>query len=752
MQMTKAEVKAEEILISITQDEALENQENETVSQADLSLEEQGKPLRRLSAAAFTTTAFFKDSSSGTGVRYRLFLPTSSERPFTITAQVHDNLYDYQREGVCWLWHRYCNNSGGLLGDDMGLGKTIQVIAFLRGMFHAQRVSSVLIVVPVSLLANWQREFAKWAPRIPVMEFHEVPQARRREILRDARANGGVLLTTYGTLSASVDSFETSGITWDYVVLDEAHKIKNPATKGAKALRRIESSRRILLTGTPIQNNLSELWSLFDYLCDGKLLGPFVDFKRCLADKIVRGHRRDVNGYEKEVGDEAAKQLQKLIMPYYLRRDKASALGCRDTLVASTVADMDPPCGRYRELAVLQPKTDLVVWLRIAPAQLEIYRRYLRTEQCKSLRAPDARSPLVALTQLKKVCDHPWLLLDNKMFACALNEVREKGWESANLKDVVLFPDEPQERRPACNMVEDCVKMNFTLGLLRTLRTEGHRVLVFSASVKMLNIIHMALSHESDMAFVRIDGRLKPCLRQAVVDEFNSNPEIFCCLLTTAVGGVGLTLTGADRVIVVDPSWNPATDTQAIDRAYRIGQAKPVVVYRLITCGTLEEKIYRVQIFKQGVARTVEGTQNIPRHFTTIELSEMFDLGELDESSTAKHLGGLAALPVIPECLQKHLAALRKVPGFIDFSDHGAVFGTPHESCLTRARDGTEAEGGPKRCRLDAGPSCETPVLLRDGTEDDGASTNPIDCNEVDALLTQEEVADFFGFEDSARL
>eukprot|EP00667_Euglena_gracilis_P015104 EG_transcript_15685 len=224
-------------------------------------------------------------------------------------------------------------------------------------------------------------------------------------------------------------------------------------------------------------------------------------------------------------------------------------------------------------------------------------------------------------------------------------------------------------------MITDCVKMSFTCQLLQLLHRQGHRLLVFSHSLKMLNIIQLWLRC-LNFRFSRIDGTVKGAAeRQHIVDRFNSDPSIFCCLLTTQVGGIGLTLVGADRVLIVDPDWNPSVDNQAIDRAYRIRQTKDVVVYRLITCGTLEEKIYRHQVFKQGLAMNALGTESIYRHFTRKDMKEMFELGVTNVSQTADQLYALNRDKMqYPAAVEAHMMELRQIKGTANFSDHGLVF------------------------------------------------------------------------------
>jgi SNF2 family DNA or RNA helicase len=290
-----------------------------------------------------------------------------------------------------------------------------------------------------------------------------------------------------------------------------------------------------------------------------------------------------------------------LIQPFFLRRDKKTL--------------MDIPGTEATKGFVLKAvKHDFVIWLTLTPVQLEIYKKLLTSKMfTRALTTEDKKSSFTvfqSLSLLKLVCDHPWLLLHETQLQEELCRVKRQGIDDESPTTVRLptrcqsthqtFDEDPEDSTPGfeCSMIQDCGKMMFLCGLLPLLQSQGHRVLIFSRSLKMLNIIQLWLQSQG-IRHSRIDGSSKKSVdRQRLVDAFNTNPEIFCCLLTSQVGGVGLNLTGADRVIVVDPDWNPSTDNQAIDRAYRISQTRDVVVYRLITCGTIEEKIYRHQVFK----------------------------------------------------------------------------------------------------------------------------------------------------------
>ncbi|KAK7474484.1 hypothetical protein BaRGS_00034238, partial [Batillaria attramentaria] len=549
------------------------------------------------------------------------------------------------------------------------LGKTIQVIAFLSGLFDMEKVKHALIVVPVSVMVNWEKEFNKWAPGITVTAFHGKSKRERERSLDRVRRRGGVLLTTYGMVVTSWEQLahdDNREFVWDYVILDEGHKIKNP-TKTTKGIHAVGAHHRIILTGTPLQNNLKELWTLFDYVHQGSLLGTLRTFKQEFENPIIRARERDATGGEKRLGLEMAESLKKIIAPFFLRRTKAEV---KDKENQEGKEGSGPH--KSVKMPTMMYKNDFVVWLFLSETQLKIYQDFLQLDSVKEL-LTSSQSPLVALTVLKKICDHPRLLSLRACHQLGLHghEMDEdelelpSSYESAVTK-VEQLPDEV--------LVGEAGKMAFLLSLLNQLREDGHRCLIFSQSRKMLDIIQKVLRNHGHKVN-RLDGTMSIAEREDRVQKFQRDGSYTVFLLTTQVGGVGLTLTAADRVVIYDPSWNPATDAQAVDRAFRIGQTRNVVVYRLITCGTVEEKIYRRQIFKDSITRqTTGGTKDPYRYFTRQELRELFQLDEPRFSTTQQQLEEMHGLDRRrdPE-LDSHIAFLHSLDIF-GISDHDLMF------------------------------------------------------------------------------
>ncbi|XP_066468777.1 DNA excision repair protein ERCC-6-like [Tiliqua scincoides] len=574
----------------------------------------------------------------------------------------------------------------------MGLGKTVQVIAFLSGMFDAELIQTVLLIMPTTLISNWMKEFANWTPGLRVKVFHGTSKADRSRNLERIQRRNGVLITTYQMLINNwqqLSSFDRKAFVWDYVVLDEAHKIKDPSAKTTKSVHAIPSKNRILLTGTPVQNNLKELWSLFDYACQGSLLGTMKTFKMEYENPITRARAKDATPGEKALGLKISENLMSIIKPYFLRRSKGEIQKeLRSEVKSNLPRDSNkaaPPA-----MPSLPRKNDLIVWVYLAPIQEEIYRNFLSLEHIKEL-LMTSRSPLAELTILKKLCDHPRLLSAR---ACSQLGLEVSDYSDLaggeNEADRLLGMKRKIEHVSDETLVEESGKLRFLVALLQRLQEEGHRTLVFSQSVKMLDIIERILIHRH-FKIMRIDGTVTHLVeREKRIDVFQNDKDYSVFLLTTQVGGVGITLTAATRVVIFDPSWNPATDAQAVDRVYRIGQKKNVVIYRLITCGTVEEKIYRRQVFKDSLIRQTTGDKKNPyRYFTMQELRELFTLEDTQSSTTQLQLQSLHGNQRKTDSqLDEHIAYLHLLAIF-GISDHDLIY--THETVHEDEAENEEA-------------------------------------------------------------
>lgn len=540
---------------------------------------------------------------------------------FTLRAKTAKMLYPHQRAGLEWFWSLHTKGMGGILGDDMGLGKTMQVASFLAGLFCTKNIKCALIVAPKTLIAHWVKELKVVGLSRKTQDYSGTSVKAREYALQHVLQMGGVLLTTYDmvrcnfkALRGDFDGRDGYGdtsediVTWDYIILDEGHLVKNPNTQRAKSLREIPAAHRIVISGTPIQNHLQEMWALFDFCCPN-LLGDRKEFKEKYERQILAGTDKNASDRQKRIGLAVAEELRQKFAPYFLRRLKSEVF----------------PDSENKEERKLSRKNDLIVWLPLSERQEKLYRAFLNSNAAEET-VSTGRQVLSALTVMKKICDHPSLLTKR-----AANEIAEGMEGYLDTEDIQAA--EAMTRSLAGMVEEDenkgarSCKIDFLMALLENLVAEGHRTLIFAQTRKMLNMIQDEIL-DRGWIFRRIDGTIKAAEREQCVQEFQCDEEIPLFLLTSQVGGLGLTLTGADRVVIVDPAWNPSTDNQSVDRAYRIGQKNDVVVYRLMTCGTIEEKIYRKQVFKGGLMKVATEKKNQMRYFSQGELGEMFKVPE----------------------------------------------------------------------------------------------------------------------------
>ncbi len=463
-------------------------------------------------------------------------------------------LRPYQRDGLAWLGFLAEAGLGGVLADDMGLGKTVQVLAHLLAEKHAGRLDGpTLILMPTSLVANWRDEAARFAPDLSVLVLHGPSRAQDFDDI----ARHDLVLTTYPLLTRDIDVLEKS--VYALLVLDEAQAIKNAGSQTAKAVRRLAATRRLAMTGTPLENHLGELWAQFDAVEPG-LLGSERNFRRFYRTPI-----------EKHGDAERRARLQRRIAPLLLRRRKEDVLDD------------------------LPPKTEIARTVELEGAQRELYET-LRLSQHERVLAEVRRRGLAqsgivvldALLKLRQACCDPRL-------------VKLEG----------------------ARRVEGSAKLELLLDLLDGLVDEGRRVLVFSQFTAMLDLIGDALDARK-LRWQRLTGETPARDRGDLVKRFQ-NGDVPVFLISLKAGGVGLNLTAADTEIHYDPWWNPAVEAQATDRAHRIGQDKPVFVYKLICAGTVEEKIQALQQRKAELAAAVlEGGSTQELRFEEADLAELF--------------------------------------------------------------------------------------------------------------------------------
>ncbi|CAM0913080.1 unnamed protein product [Alopecurus aequalis] len=591
-----------------------------------------------------------------------------SKPTYMLPAKISKMLYPHQRQGLRWLWFLHCRGTGGILGDDMGLGKTMQICAFLAGLFQSGLIRRVLVVVPKTLLTHWIKELKLVGLGSKISNYSSPNVNVRNSELQCALKEGGVLLTTYdfvrvnykhirGDFYNDADDDEEGNL-WNYAILDEAHFIKNPKTQRFQSIFEIPCVHRIAISGTPIQNNLKEMWALF-YLCCPEVLGDRDEFRERYEYAINRGNEKDATNREKHIGSNVAKELRERIKPYFLRRMKGEV-----SLGTGSTNDKTLP-----------KKNELIIWLKLTECQRQLYEAFLNSDMLSTM-----RPPLPHITILKKICDHPLIL--TKRAAEGILEGMEDMDGTLDDQDTVRL------EKMASNLAglahdddalqvgeEISCKISFIKSLLRNLLEGGHHVLIFSQTRKMLNLVQEAISLEG-YKFFRIDGTTEISERERIVKNFQEGLDTQIFLLTTKVGGLGLTLTRADRVIVVDPAWNPSVDNQSVDRAYRIGQTKDVIVYRLMTSGTVEEKIFRMQVFKSDLFRTATEQKEQTRYFNKRDIQELLSLPPqgFDISLTQKQLQKEHGQQLdMDESLREHIEFLEQ-QGIAGVTQHSLLF------------------------------------------------------------------------------
>ncbi|KAL4725558.1 DNA repair protein rhp26 [Fusarium chlamydosporum] len=509
-----------------------------------------------------------------------------------LPGDIHPSLFGYQKTGVTWLAELYKQNVGGIIGDEMGLGKTVQLIAFIAALHYSKKLRRpVIVVAPATLLRQWVSEFHRWWPPLRVSILHASgsgmmnpkhedeydldhfkPLATKSEkaasrIVNGVVKSGHVLVTTYTGLQTYADTLLP--VEWDYAVLDEGHKIRNPNAEITVTCKELNTPNRVILSGTPVQNNLTELWSLFDFIYPMRL-GTLVNFRTQFEIPIRQGGYANASNLQVMTAEKCAEALKETIGEYLLQR-----------LKVDVAAD-------------LPEKTEQVLFCKLTDGQRKAYETFIKSDEVSAI-LNRRRQSLYGIDILRKICNHPDLL--DKSLG------KKAGYDFGNPKL--------------------SAKLQLTKDLLqKVMIPNGHKTLLFSQGKQMLNIIEKCIS-ECGISYVRMDGETPVDQRQPMIDRFNESPNIHVFLMTTRTGGLGTNLTGADRIIIFDPDWNPSTDLQARERAWRLGQKKPVKIYRLMTEGTIEEKIYHRQIFKQFMTNKV---LKDPKQRSSYDLSDLYDL------------------------------------------------------------------------------------------------------------------------------
>eukprot|EP01053_Blabericola_migrator_P010648 Blabericola_migrator_1__10647@NODE_606_length_7355_cov_27_739572_g439_i0_p1_GENE_NODE_606_length_7355_cov_27_739572_g439_i0NODE_606_length_7355_cov_27_739572_g439_i0_p1_ORF_typecomplete_len937_score173_34SNF2_N/PF00176_23/2_4e64Helicase_C/PF00271_31/9_2e18ERCC3_RAD25_C/PF16203_5/8_3e11ResIII/PF04851_15/1_4e07HDA23/PF11496_8/9_6e05TFIIF_beta/PF02270_15/4e03TFIIF_beta/PF02270_15/0_59_NODE_606_length_7355_cov_27_739572_g439_i035986408 len=558
---------------------------------------------------------------------------------FRISRKLWDRLFDHQKVAVRFLHVLHSYHFGGLIADEMGLGKTVQTIAFLLSLYctgslrqpedtppidmserdfsewteeqrtvldeiKASRLVSlfnlklVLILVPTTILDQWEQEFRNYAPVLKVIRLSGSHMSRYKfkSAITHLKTHGGICLSSYETVRLQLKFF--LNFTWFYCILDEGQRIRNPDAQTTLAVKRLKIENRILLTGSPIQNDLREFWSIVDFISPGKF-GTLPVFMEHFGEPIMKAGISHTSLDASRHAQQCLMLLKSYLTPHLLRRTKAS--------LTKAGQDFDLPS-----------KQEQIVLCPLTMAQYQIYVDFLIThnvdkEVSRSMtrsrgsrprfRGKGARGEgndiqakaLFYISVLAKVCNHPDLLL---------------------LSTEAPLPED-------FGNVKRSGKLIVLSKILRTwIKGENRKVLVFSKYIKTLELIQSMIQDKYQYSI--LTGEVPATARLSIVEDFNNNPALNLMLLTTKVGSLGLNLTGASGVIIYDPDWNPTVDEQAQERAWRIGQRNDVTVFRLLCKGTIEEKIYKRQIFKQILSSKVLTERSNNKVFKASDFTDLF--------------------------------------------------------------------------------------------------------------------------------
>jgi DNA repair and recombination protein RAD54B len=535
------------------------------------------------------------------------------------------HLRDHQREGVKFLYEcvmgmRDFNGQGALLADEMGLGKTLQTIALIWTLLKQNPVygpegviKKALIVCPVTLITNWKKEFQKWLgnERIGVLVADD-KKVRLTDFTHGKSYS--VMIIGYEKLRSVQDELKR-GAGVDLIVADEGHRLKTAQNKSAQAIKALNTERRIILSGTPMQNDLSEFFEMVDF-CNPGLLGKYTTFKKEFETPITKSRQPGASARDIEKGTARGEELSSLTKGFILRRT-AEVLS------------------KY-----LPPKTEYVLFCNPTQAQIQVYQHVLESSVFGSM-IGNTDCKLQLITMLKKICNAPSLLVK-------ADEEASGNAKMAQLLEVI--PNELLRKAP----VKASSKFRVLDQLIRYLSKETtEKIVLVSNYTATLDILGQHLA-SLNLPFLRLDGTTPANRRQDLVDTFNkaSASKNFAFLLSAKSGGTGLNLIGASRLVLFDVDWNPAVDLQAMARIHRDGQKRPVKIYRMLMAGGMDEKIYQRQVSKTGLADSVVDGKKNEGSFSPEELRDLFRLATNPGCQTHDLLGcdckGLGAEPPLP--------------------------------------------------------------------------------------------------------
>ena len=609
-------------------------------------------PLARGAAPPPGLSDSQRERSARDGAFLEALLDNSKVQDFELPFACKRTLRPYQQEGVNWLAFLRRFKLHGALCDDMGLGKTLQSTCILAATVVERRAAGsprlpALVVCPPTLVGHWAHEINQYVDEDVLRPLQYQGTPHERAAIRPLIASGkyDVVITSYDSLRSDADEL-LEGKSWCYCILDEGHAIRNPKARITRAVKRVRAEHRLLLSGTPIQNDVVELWSLFDFLMPG-FLGTEREFRSTYGIAGERSVAAKKGGGLTEQGALATGRLHKQVMPFVMRRTKDEVL--KD----------------------LPPKIIQDVYCDLSPYQRRLYDAFegssVKSDVDAAVRGGgDAASGATthvfqALQYLRKLCAHPRLVTTpagkkNAAFGPRTQEAYSPKFLA--LKQILLD----------CGVGTDpTAETDLEGGGRNPASGAGHRVLIFSQLKSVLDLVEEEVfgGMLRGVSWLRLDGSVAPTARFDVVRKFNADPSIDVLLLTTHVGGLGLNLTSADTVVFLEHDWNPQKDLQAMDRAHRLGQKRTVNVYRVLTKGTLEEKIMGLQRFKLDVANAVVNSDNMS--LSAMDTGQMLELFTADKgtggggggaSTGASGGAGAAAADAVSGGLKNALAGL----------------------------------------------------------------------------------------------
>ncbi|XP_014443025.1 lymphoid-specific helicase [Tupaia chinensis] len=608
-----SEVMSKEEILSVAKKSKKEN-EDESSSSTNLCVEDLQKNKDsnsiikdRLSQTVRRNTKLFFDP-----VRTCNGQPVPFQQPKYFTGGV---MRWYQVEGMEWLRMLWENGINGILADEMGLGKTVQCIATIALMVQRGVPGPFLVCGPLSTLPNWMAEFKRFTPEIPTMLYHGTQQERRKLVRHIQKRKGTLQIHPVVITSFEIAMRDRSALQhcyWKYLIVDEGHRIKNMKCRLIRELKRFNADNKLLLTGTPLQNNLSELWSLLNFLLPD-VFDDLKSFESWFDITSLSETAEDIITKERE--QNVLHMLHQILTPFLLRRLKSDValevppkrevvvyapLSKKQeifytAIVNRTIANMFG--SSEKEIVEVSPTGRMKRRTRKSinyskiddfPDELEKLISQIQPDVDRGRTVVEMNTPVESEVNLKlqnimmllrKCCNHPYL---------------------------IEYPIDPvtQEFKIDEELVTNSGKFLILDRMLPELKKRGHKVLLFSQMTSMLDVL-MDYCHLRNFNFSRLDGSMSYSEREENMHNFNTDPDVFIFLLSTRAGGLGINLTAADTVIIYDSDWNPQSDLQAQDRCHRIGQTKPVVVYRLVTANTVDQKIVERAAAKRKLEKLI---------------------------------------------------------------------------------------------------------------------------------------------------